>query len=411
MAYLRFKKFKAIWLVPVLLILALVISCGAAAEKAAPAPVDTEAIIQTAVQQALAAAPAASSGVTSEEVQQIVEAAVLAARPGEADFYEGKTIRLLVGFSAGGGYDTYGRAIARHIGKHIPGNPTVIVENMTGAGSVIAANYIYNQAKPDGLTLGLWNSNNLLIQALRGNPGIQFSGERYGWIAAPSDGNPVCGVMGFTGLKTWDDLVNASKEGRELKFGATAAFGASLSDVPLLINKFGGTNFKIVSGYRGTSKIRLALEEKEVDVACWGWESMGITARHLLDAEGDGKLIPVAMVFPAPGIEEIADLPLMGDVITDEKDRALWDTWAGGYKFQRPWTTPPGTPEVRIEILRQAFAATMKDPGFLSDAKKAGLYLNPVSGDEVVGYVAGTLQMSQSTCKAMQFMVLDRGEC
>ena len=156
---------------------------------------DTEAIIQTAVQQALAAAPAASSGVTSEEVQQIVEAAVLAARPGEADFYEGKTIRLLVGFSAGGGYDTYGRAIARHIGKHIPGNPNVIVENMTGAGSVIAANYIYNQAKPDGLTLGLWNSNNLLIQALRGNPGIQFSGERYGRIGAPSDGNPVCGVM------------------------------------------------------------------------------------------------------------------------------------------------------------------------------------------------------------------------
>ena len=345
-----------------------------------------------------------ADGVSQEDVDAAVQQAVEDALAGVAadegpSFYEGKTIRLLVGFSAGGGYDTYARAIARHIGKHIPGNPDIIVQNMTGAGSLVAANHLYNQAKPDGLTLGSWNSAHLLFEALEGNPGILFSGERFGYIGAPSDGNPVCAVMGHAGL-SGDDLLG----GAAAKFGATGAFGSAFSDTVRLMNEFTGTDIEIVAGYRGSARVRLGMQEKEVQGGCFGWESMSVTGRAMLDAEGDDKLIPFATAF-ASDDPEIADLPTIRDLITDEANKALWDVWALGYRFQRPWTTPPGTPEDRIETLRAAFAATMVDPAFLADAELAGLAIAAISGAQVEEWVLQTLRIDSETKEALQFLV------
>ena len=321
-----------------------------------------------------------------------------------ASVYQGNTLRLLVGFSAGGGYDTYGRAIARHIGKHIPGNPDVVVENMTGAGSLVAANHLYNQADPNGLVMGLWNSNHLFIAALADDPeaeGILFDASKFGWLGAPSDGNPVCAIMGFVGTSDANELL---APGTTYKHGATAAVGGSLSDIPRLTNAFVGTDHEIVSGYRGTARVRLGLQGGEVDAACWGWESMGVTARSMLDAEGDDQFIPYAMVFPSDD-PEISDLPLLGDFISDPANKALYDIWAVGYRFQRPWTTPPDTADPLVEILQQAFADTMADPEFIADAQSAGLYLNPQTGDDIEAWVDEILGISPEDKEALQFLV------
>jgi tripartite-type tricarboxylate transporter receptor subunit TctC len=386
-------------LVGALVVLLLTVGCGA--EAVAPptaTPIDTGAIVQQAVQEAL-----------SQAEKQLDEdtAAAAKARKAEADaaaedLFKGKTIRLLIGYSAGGGYDTYGRAIARHFGKHIPGNPEIVVDQMTGAGSLIAANYLYNQAKPDGLTMGLWNSGHIFQEALHGNPGILFSGERFGYLGAPSNGNPVCAIMAKTGLKTLADVQGASG----LKFGATGAAGSALADVPKILNKWLGTDIKVVSGYKGSSKVRLAIQEHEVDGACWGWESMSVTGRAMLDATGDDEFIPFAVTFAADD-PELKGLPVIGDEIKDPAHKALLKVWATGYEFQRPYTLPPGTSEEIMGILSTAYAATMADPAFLADANQAKLYLLPRTRAETEGWVAEMLRMSSDTRAELQFLAVN----
>ncbi len=185
------------------------------------------------------------------------------------DFYQGKTIRFIVGYAPGGGYDTYTRAISRHIGRFIPGNPTAVVENMEGAGSLLAANYLFNKADPDGLPVGNFNSGMVTQQAL-GSRGVRFDARKFCWVGAPVKGFPSCMIMGFTGLKTFNDVVNARPG---LKFAGTRA-GASGVDLPNIMNELMGTKIKVISGYKGTSDTRLALRKREADGICSGWESM-----------------------------------------------------------------------------------------------------------------------------------------
>ncbi|MDP6561241.1 MAG: hypothetical protein QF619_14170, partial [Candidatus Binatia bacterium] len=288
------------------------------------------------------------------------------------EFYNGKTIRFVVGFSPGGGYDTYTRAVARHFGKHIPGNPTPIVQNMTGAGSLVAANYISNRAKPDGLTVGVWNSAMVFRQALR-DRGVKFDARKLNWIGTPSVGLPSCGIMGFTGLKSWKDLINSK---RSLKMGSTRA-GSTTYDLPKILNKTFGTNFNVISGYGGTATIRIAMQKGEVDGACWGWESMRVTARPMLDAKGDEKFIPI-LTHGNPQDPEVKGLPQLTEIVKGE-NLAIVKAWLNQYNFQRPLSLPPGTPKDRVGILRKALAATLKDPVFLAEAKKSKLIITYVS--------------------------------
>ncbi|MFQ5850090.1 MAG: Bug family tripartite tricarboxylate transporter substrate binding protein [Candidatus Binatia bacterium] len=315
------------------------------------------------------------------------------------EFYKGKTIRFVVGYSPGGGYDTYTRAAARHISKYIPGNPTPIVQNMTGGGSLIAANYIYNRAKPDGLTVGIWNGGLVLQQAL-GERKVKFKGDKFGWIGAPVKGFPTCAIMGFTGLKTLNDVL---KSGKPIKMGATRA-GSTTDDLPKILNKTLGTNFKVISGYRGTAIIRIAMQKREVDGACWGWESMVVTARSMLDAKGDDRLIPF-LTYGNPKEPEVKDLPQITDVIKGEDNLATFRAWVTSYEFQRPLTLPPGTPKDRLQILRKAYKATLADPKFLAEARKSKLIINYVSGEEIEKHVATILATPPKAKESLQFLV------
>jgi len=317
------------------------------------------------------------------------------------EFYKGKTILFIVGTPPGGGYDTYTRAVARHIGKYIPGNPTPIVQNMTGARSLNAAHYIYNRAKPDGLTVGVWISAHVLGQAL-GDRSVKFKGDKFGWIGAPVRGWPTCGIMAFTGLKTLKDVLNSKKP---IKMGGTRP-GITPVDLPRILNLTLGTKFNVISGYRGTPRIRIALQTREVDGACWGWESMRVTARSMLDAKGDDKLIPFVTHGDSQD-PEVRDLPRLNTIVKG-KNLAIMTAWLQQYNFQRPLTLPPGTPKERLSILRKAFKATLKDPQFLAEARKSKLIINYVSGEEIEKFVDQILGISPETKKSLQFLVEKR---
>jgi tripartite-type tricarboxylate transporter receptor subunit TctC len=315
------------------------------------------------------------------------------------EFYSGKTIRFVVGLAAGGGYDLSARTMARHMGKHIPGNPTIVVENMTGAGSLIAANYTYNSAKPDGLFVGVWNGAFILRQAL-GDKAIRFDGRKLGWVGAPTKGTPYCAIMAHTGLKSFKDVIGAN---RELKMGSTGP-GSTYDDVPQILNRAIRTKFKVISGYEGTSTILVAMRRKEIDGGCWTWESARTTARPMLDAKGDDQLIPFLIHSREPD-PEVKDLPLIPEVIKGEDNLSAYRTWSGTYEFQRPFSLPPGTPKERLEILRKAFAATMKDPDFVAEAQKSKLETTFVSGEQVDKYVDQVLSITPKAKEVLDFLV------
>ena len=169
------------------------------------------------------------------------------------EFYAGKTIRFIVGFAAGGGYDAYTRMVARYISRYVPGHPSTVVENMEGAGSVIAANYMYNKAEKDGLTVGIWNSQNIFNQMM-GDPSIRLDGRKLGWIGSPSKDSVACAIMGFAGPKTFDEIVKSKKP---IRMGATRS--GNTTQLPDMLNRWAGANFEVIPGYTGTSKIRLAM--------------------------------------------------------------------------------------------------------------------------------------------------------
>jgi tripartite-type tricarboxylate transporter receptor subunit TctC len=306
----------------------------------------------------------------------LVFATALAQKSPE-ESYKGKTLRFIVGLAPGGGYDVITRAVARHIDKHIPGKPNVMVENMTGAGSLVAANFLYKKAKPDGLTAGVFSSG-LITQQAMDSEGIQFDAREFDWIGSMSAGTPVCAIMAFTGLKTLSDVLASKKE---LKLGSTGA-GTTTDDLARLMIGLMDAPFKVVSGYKGTSEIRLAMQRREIDGACWTWESMRTTAKDMLQASGEEQLVP----YVIQGKHDdalVKNLPQFTSVIKDKDKLAAFKAWLGPYEFFRPLALPPNTPKERVEILRTALKKTMQDPAFLADAKKAQLDVEYTSGEAI----------------------------
>jgi len=314
-------------------------------------------------------------------------------------FYQGKSLRFIVGAPAGGGYDTYTRVVARHIGKYIPGHPSSVVENMDGAGSLIAANYTYNKAEPDGLTVGVWISGQIIRQAL-GDRAARFDARNFGWIGAPSNGAPTCAIMGYTGFKNWNDIRDAK---RTIRMGGVRR-GTSYDDLPAILNNVVGTKFDVITGYKGTSIIKVALQKREVEGACLGWESMTVSNRAMLDAKGDDRLIPF-LIHKKLDDPEVSGLPLFTDVIKGEDNLATYRTWAASYEFQRPFSLPPHAPKERLETLRKAFAETLRDSEFLADAKKSKLFIEAVPGEDIDGYVKQIYSMSDKVKKNLSFLV------
>lgn len=287
-------------------------------------------------------------------------------------FYKGKTIRFVVGFAAGGGFDTYTRAIARHFGKHVPGNPSTIVENMTGAGSLIAANYIYNAAKPDGLTIGNWIGP-LVVQQALGNQAAKFDGRKFGYLGVPVADSGVCALTKASGIKSADEWLAAKKP---VKLGGTAP-GSTTDDVPRIVSVAIGLPIQMITGYKGTADIRLAADGGEIDGGCWAWESIKPTWQKGIEA-GTVNVVIQSMAESHP---ELKHVPLAVKYAKTAEARAMLEVVNGPYGLlARPYTVPPGMPKDRLELLQRAFMATMKDPEFLAEAQKAKLDIKPLDG-------------------------------
>src|SRR6476659_8278423 len=290
----------------------------------------------------------------------------------QSNFFEGKTIRLIVGFTAGGGYDAYTRTIGRHMGKHISGNPAIIVENMPGAGSMISANYIYKAAKPDGLTIGHFIGG-LFLQQLLGKPGIEFDAAKFNYVGVPAQDNFVLGIAKSTGITDVESWL-ASKQ--IVKFGGVAS-GSGSDDIPNVLKAAIGLPLQLVSGYKGTADVRLAFNSGEVAGLSNSWESTKSTWRKELDS-GDLVLVLQATLKPHP---ELPKIPMALNYAKTEEAKKLISTVARVHgPTVRPYVLPPGTPKDRVQLIRKAFMDTMNDPEFLAEAKKANLDINADDG-------------------------------
>ena len=299
---------------------------------------------------------------------------------GAQAFYEGKTLRLIVGFAPGGGFDTYARVISRHMGRHIPGNPTIVVENMTGAGSLISANHLYRVAKPDGLTIGHFNGALFLGQAL-GQPGIEFDARKFELIGAPIKEDSVCALTRATGITSVEKWM-ASKT--PVKLGGVAPGGTPDANARILKAAL-GLPIQLVSGYKGTAEIRLAASSGEVSGACWSWESMRSTWRGALDS---GEVVAVLQTS-ARAFPDLAGVPLALSLAkTDEARQLIKVGIQNAAAFARPLALPPGTPKDRVLILRRAFQETLQDKAFLAEAEKAKLTLDPATAEDLERMIA-----------------------
>ena len=290
-------------------------------------------------------------------------------------FYEGKTVRVIVGLAPGGGFDTYARVIARHMGRHIPGNPTVVVENMPGAGSLISANHIYKVAKPDGLTVAKFNGSLMLGQVL-GQAGVEFDARKFEFIGAAVKEDVACALTKASGITSMEKWMAATAP---VKLGGVAP-GASPDNSARVLKAALGLPIQLVSGYRGTAEIRLAADGGEVSGACWSWESMRATWRNALQA---GDAVAVLQVT-ARSFPDLQGVPLAINLAkTDEARRLIQVGVQNSSAFARPFVLPPGTPKERVQVLRRAFQETLKDAAFLAEAEKAKLTLDPVTGEEL----------------------------
>ena len=291
-------------------------------------------------------------------------------------FYKGQTVRIIVGASAGGGYDTYSRTIARHIGKHIPGNPTFLVENMPGAGFLISANYMYKAAKPDGLTIGHFIGG-LFLQQLLGKPGIEFDAAKFEYIGVPTQDNYVIGVSKKnTGISTMDQWMKAKTV---VKLGGVGA-GSATDDIPKVLMAAIGLPAQLVSGYKGTADVRLAYNSGEVQGVCNSWQSFSATWPNELKS-GD---LAIVLQTTAKSHPELSKVPLaISYAKTDEARNLIRSLVHSVGPAARPYLLPPGTPKDRLITLQKAFMDTMKDPEFLADAKKAKLDISPLDGAEL----------------------------
>jgi len=294
---------------------------------------------------------------------------------GQEPFYERKVIRIIVGFSAGGGFDANARIIARHMGKHIPGNPSVIVENMTGAGSLIAANHVYKVAKQDGLTIGTF-AGSLVMRQVLGKPGVEFDARKYVYLGVPAQNPPVCVVTKASGIESFDKWM-AAKE--PVRLGGLSP-GNVQDDAPKILRAAINLPVRVVSGYKGTALLRVAAESGEIEGACWDWDSVGSTWRKGLDS---GVVKVVLQMTPEP-LPDLPKVPLAISFAKTEEARTLIQVGIHAqYKILRLYVLPPGTPKERVDTLRKAFHETMLDSEYKAEMMKARLDVDPIAGAEV----------------------------
>ena len=304
-----------------------------------------------------------------------------------APFYDGKAIRIIVGTAPGGGYDTYTRLVARHFGKHIPGNPIVIVDNMPGAGGLLSANYMYRVAKPDGLTIGHFVGGQFLQQLL-GRPGIEFDARRFEYIGVPAQDNFVFVVAKSLGIGSMEQWMSSKSP---IKFGAIAP-GDGTYDVPKVIEATLGVPIQIVTGYKGTAPIRLAFNSNEVAGLSNSWQSLKSTWTKEL--ENNEVVLLAQMTTKAHA--DLPKVPLTISFAKNDEARKLIIAVAQSHGAAvRPYLLPPGTPKPLVETLRKGFMAAVRDPELLAEANRARLEINPASGEDLERNVKELMLLDQ----------------
>ena len=303
-------------------------------------------------------------------------AASVAAAPADpvASFYRGRTIQLLIGFGPTGGYDTYARTLARFMGKHIPGHPTIVPQNMPGAGSLKVANYIYNVAPKDGTVIGTFARGLPMERLLGRTAGQQFDATKFTWIGSITDEPSVCAFWHTSAVHTWDDM-----KSKTYKLGGSGL----LTDLDIYSNVLHNLfhlKSRLISGFPGGADVVLAMQRREVDGRCgWSWSSLSGLDRQMLEQ----KQVTVPLQLGVEKIPELGDVPHVLDLTDDPKQKAALRLIFSRQSMARPFAAGPNLPPERAKALRDAFDATMKDPAFLADMARQKLEVRPVSGAEL----------------------------
>lgn len=313
------------------------------------------------------------------------------AKSAEAQFYKGKTIRIVVGAAPGGSFDLHSRLLARHIAKHIPGSPTIVVDNIPGAGTLIAANRVYNLEKPDGLAIGAFNGSLFLQEVVGINPGIEFEGRKYIPLGVTFQATDVLVIRKETGVKTLEEFMRAK---RPVKIGVSAP-GSNLYDYPALIKEALGLPIQLVSGYKGFADIRLALEGGEVEGIGVSWETIKQFWGETLLKNRD--IIPIVQTALTERLPDLPDVPTaIESAKTEEARQLIRHGILDVARILLVYALRPGTPKDRVETLGKAFEATVKDPEFLADAEKSKIEIKPLRGSEIERIIAGLGKLDSS---------------
>lgn len=289
-------------------------------------------------------------------------------------FYKGRQITIIVGSSAGGGYDTYARLVARHMGKHIPGAPVMVVQNMPGAGGNVSANYLYNVAPKDGTAIGAFQSG-VILEPLLGKTPVKHDPSRFIYLGSANDDIYIC-------IGRADAPVKSFKDAFTTDMLMAASQSSSTADYPMVINAVLGTKFKVITGYPGSREISLAVERGEAHGACGlAWPSISVTQQGWFDS---GR-VQVLLQTHQTGHPDLnaKGVPLAHTFAKTDEERAMLDLFFSQSRFGRPFVISPDVPADRAALLRKAFAATLADAELLAEAGKARLDVVPVSGQEV----------------------------
>ncbi len=299
-----------------------------------------------------------------------------------ADFYRGRTMSMLIGYTVGGGYDTYARVLARHMGKHIPGNPSITPQNMVGAGSMKLANYLYSVAPKDGSQIGIFGRG-IAMEPLIGTSGATFDGRKFTWLGSGSDQVSVCATWHTSKVKTWNDALTTP-----FTVGGEGA-GADPDMFTVMLKNMFGAKIRLVTGYPGGNEISIALERGEVDGRCgWSWTSVKLAKPDWIAKKSLNFIVQMSLA-KSP---ELPDVPFIMDFAKTDEQRQILKLVLGRQTMGWPFVAPPGIPEDRKQALRRAFDETMADPEFLAEAKQRTLDVNPLNGAGIDKLVSDLFQ-------------------
>jgi tripartite-type tricarboxylate transporter receptor subunit TctC len=306
------------------------------------------------------------------------------------DFYRGKQIRFIIASATGGDYDQWSRIIARYLGKHVPGNPVIVPQNMPGGGQIIATNHLFNTAPQDGTVIGMIGRN-LPNDALLKKEGVRFDPVRFNWLGSPELTNRVCAAFEGAPVQKAQDLFQ-----RDLLVGGAGA-GTAVSTTPTLLARLLGMKFKLVEGYGSSQSVLLAMERGEVQGICQSLSSLRGSRPDWFES-GKLKVLFNTERHPVPGL----NAPSVFDFVKTDDQRKVLSLYSSSVELGRPIVAPPGVPKERVEALRKALADTLKDPDLLEEAKKQGMEMTYVSGAEIESLIADLMSTPPDIVEKMR---------